>query len=77
MDDVARAALVMALERLREDLTIRGASLPVDSPVRAAMEKTLADLRRKVETDPGWFDEILQDAAKLLGPPTDDVPPGN
>ena len=57
-----------ALERLRADLTIRGASLSHDSPVRAAVEKTLSDLRTRVDADPACFEQLLRDALRLLGP---------
>jgi len=62
---------VKALERLRADLTIRGASLSHDSPVRAAVAKTLTELRERVDADPGCFDELMRDALRLLGTATD------
>jgi hypothetical protein len=60
-DDSTRAALQAALERLRADVLLHGASLADDSPAKAAMIRTLDEISEYIDGNPDWFDEVFTD----------------
>ena len=67
-DDGRRTPLETALERLCAEVLLHGASLPDDSPAKAAMIRSLESIRENLEENPDWFHDLCADLAPQPGP---------
>lgn len=60
-DDGRRTPLETALDRLLAEVLVHGASLADDSPAKAAMIRSLENIREELGRNPEWFHDLCAD----------------